>query len=203
MGTRKPATIRVKVPATCANLGAGFDVLGLAIGLHNIFVVNLADATQIEIEGNSAGMPKDESNLFYQAFAHLHKASGKEPPPLHVQMRLLVPPGRGLGSSATAVVGGLMAANALMGEPYTAEQLLPHAVELENGRHADNVAPVAARWAGGERAEWRGGSFVAGAFSRGLAGGALHPEFEMDTVQGRNVCPRSTAGQMSSSIRAG
>ena len=101
-----PDTIlQIRVPATSANLGPGFDVLGLALDLHNEFTLSLADTTRIEIEGDSQGMPLDESNLFYRAFSYLHEAQGKQVPPLLVKMRLAIPPARGLGSSATAVVG--------------------------------------------------------------------------------------------------
>src|SRR5437667_8519146 len=110
-GYRQPTTdlVRVTVPATSANLGPGFDVLGLALDLHNVFSVALAEATHIEIEGFSEGMPRDESNLFYRAFAHLHGLVGRPAPHVQIKMQLAIPPGRGLGSSATAVVGGLLA----------------------------------------------------------------------------------------------
>src|SRR5438132_10012273 len=72
--------LEIRVPATSANLGPGFDVLGLALDLHNEFAVSLADTTRIEIEGGgyNEGMPLDESNLFYRAFAHLYQAQGKQ-----------------------------------------------------------------------------------------------------------------------------
>src|SRR5687767_10336494 len=106
--------ISVSVPATAANLGAGFDVLGLALGLYNIFSVEPADTTRIEIKGYNDDLPTDDQNLFYLAFARLHELSGRAAPPLRVRMRLNIPPSRGLGSSATAVVGGLLAANAML-----------------------------------------------------------------------------------------
>ncbi len=182
--------LTIRVPATSANLGPGFDVLGLALDLRNEFTVSLADATRIETKGAVEGMPLDESNLFYRAFAHLYRAQGKQAPPLHVQMRLPIPPGRGLGSSATAVVGGLVAANVLMGAPYTREQLLPHAVQLEQGQHADNVAPALL---GGLVVNVIGseGAIISVSlpFPGELRAVLFIPDFVMDTVQGRTLMP--------------
>jgi homoserine kinase len=182
-------SIEVTVPATSANLGAGFDVLGMALDLHNVFRVTLAEATSVEIDGDGDGMPLDDSNLFYRAFAHLHEAAGKAAPPLHIKMRLQVPPGRGLGSSATAVVGGLLAANAFMGEPFQKRDLLPHAVQLEHGRHADNVA---AALLGGLVLNVVGGPEIVSLqvpVPTDLRAVLFIPEFAMDTVQGRALMP--------------
>ncbi len=179
----------IRVPATSANLGPGFDVLGLALDLHNEFTISPGETTQIEIEGDIDGMPLDDSNLFYRAFAHLYRAHGKQAPLLHVQMRLPIPPGRGLGSSATAVVGGLVAANTLMGEPFTCEQLLPHAVQLEQGQHADNVAPALL---GGLVVNVIGSEGVISVpmpFPEELCAVLFIPDFVMDTVQGRALMP--------------
>src|SRR6476620_3037962 len=69
--------IRVSVPATCANLGPGFDVLGLAVELYNTFEVAPAGDTVVEIDSDPEGMPRDGNNLFYRSFAHLYEAAGK------------------------------------------------------------------------------------------------------------------------------
>ncbi len=142
-GARERAgVVHVRVPATSGNMGPGFDVLGLALDLHNEFTAAPAAETRIEVDGAGGDLPRDATNLFYRAFAHLYAAVGRAAPPLHVRMRLPIPAGRGLGSSATAVVGGLLAANARLGAPFDAAGLLPHAVALEHGRHPDNVAPA-------------------------------------------------------------
>src|SRR3954447_17255821 len=114
----KSKIVEVRVPATSANLGAGFDVLGLALTLYNVFTVRPGESTTIEVVGYDGEMALDESNLFHRAFAHLYLLGGTQPPPVKIHMQLDVPHGRGLGSSATAVVGGLLAANTLLGEPY-------------------------------------------------------------------------------------
>src|SRR5436190_2077273 len=182
-------TLKIRVPATSANLGPGFDVLGLALDLHNEFTISPADTTRIEIEGYAQDMLLDESNLFYRAFAHLYQAQGKQPPPLHIGMKLPIPPGRGLGSSATAVVGGLVAANSLMGAPFTHEQLLPHAVQLEQGQHADNVAPALL---GGLVVNVISDNQVISVpmpFPEELRAVLFIPNFVMDTMQGRALMP--------------
>jgi homoserine kinase len=181
--------LTIRVPATCANLGPGFDVLGLALDLHNEFIVNQADGTYIKIEGLGHSMPHDESNLFYRAFSHLYQFRGEQAPPLHVQMRIAIPPGRGLGSSATAVVGGLVAANAFLGTPLTNDELLPHAVQLEPGRHPDNVAPALL---GGLVVNVLAGDRVTSLrvpFPDDLKAVLFIPHFTMDTVQGRALMP--------------
>src|SRR6266566_3758836 len=126
-------TLRVTVPATSANLGAGFDVLGLALDLHNIFTVTPADENKIEIIGYTGDLPHDDGNLFCKAFKHLHDLLNKPVPVVKVEMELRVPSGSGLGSSATAVVGGLVAANVFLDKPLGEADLLREAVKLEHG----------------------------------------------------------------------
>jgi homoserine kinase len=181
--------ISISVPATAANLGAGFDVLGLALGLYNIFSIEPAETTRIEIKGYNDDLPTDDQNLFYLAFARLHELSGRAAPPLRVRMRLNIPPARGLGSSATAVVGGLLAANAMLGEPYGLEQLLVEAVRLERGGHADNVAPALL---GGLIVNALDGGRVISLklpFPEDLRAVVFIPETGMDTIQGRLLLP--------------
>jgi homoserine kinase len=182
-------TLQITVPATSGNLGAGFDVLGLALELHNTFIVAPAATTHIEVEGGNAGMPADETNLFYRAFAHLCHAVGAAPPPLHVRMRLAIPSGRGLGSSATAVVGGLLAANACLGRPFGPEALLPHAVSLEHGQHPDNVAPALLGGLVVNVQTTAGVIAVPVPFPPELRAVLFMPDFDMDTVQGRALMP--------------
>lgn len=190
-GTHNPRskTLRVTVPASCANLGPGFDVMGLAVELHNSFSVSPSDATTIDIEGQAEGMPRDHTNLFYCSFARLYEAAGQTPPPLRVRMGLQVPPGSGLGSSATAVIGGLVAANTLLGTPLGEQELLAHAIDLEHGRHADNVAPallggLVVTVVEGERL-----TSLRVPFPNDLRAVLFIPNFRMDTVEGRALMP--------------
>ncbi len=185
------AALRVTVPATVGNMGAGFDVLGLALNLHNEFHVTQATETLITGDGLPGALPTGESNLFYRAFAHLYAAVGRPAPALRVRMRQCVPAGRGLGSSATAVVGGLLAANAYLGVPFAERALLAHAVELEHGRHPDNVAPALL---GGLVVNVMDGAGVLATpvpWPAELRAVLFMPEFDMDTVQGRALMPSS------------
>ena len=180
----------VRVPATAANLGPGFDVLGLALALYNDFVVRPGDAPlRITVEGTATMLPAGPSNLFYRAFAHLYAQVGQPVPPLDVTMQLHIPPGSGLGSSATAVVGGLLAANTWLGAPLTRAALLPLAVALEHGEHPDNVAPALL---GGLAVNTVAGATVHSVrvpFPNTIKAVVYLPDFMMDTVQGRSLMP--------------
>lgn len=131
----------VRVPATSANLGAGFDVFGLAVNLFNEFIVSESNKFEINIQGDS-NISTSDDNLFYKAFKFLFQKEEKPVPQVHIQMKLNIPPGRGFGSSATAVVGGLLSANVWLSNKYSKEELLQYAIRLECGQHPDNVSPA-------------------------------------------------------------
>ncbi len=136
-------SMTVRVPATTANLGPGFDCLGLALGLYNQMTFTLAPAgISVTIQGEGAGeLPAGPTNLTVVAaervFAHL----GRRPPGLRIVQENGIPIGSGLGSSAATILGGMLAANALMGGQLSREELLQLAVEMEG--HPDNVVPAA------------------------------------------------------------
>ena len=140
--------VTVRVPATTANLGPGFDCLGMALDLWNQVQVSLEERPSVSVQGQGAGeLPEDRDNLVYRAVEHLYQSRGMVAPGLTVRCRNEIPLERGLGSSAAAIVGGLLAANLLMsrasgdGEPratLSLEELLELAVYLEG--HPDNVA---------------------------------------------------------------
>jgi len=135
------ATCRVRVPATTANLGPGFDCLGLALDLWNTFRFTLeGDGLAVSIQGErGAGLPRDESNLVAQAFVRLCEAAGAAAPAgLHIHCDIRVPTSSGLGSSSTAVAAGLLGANALLGRPFDLTRILELAADMEG--HPDNVA---------------------------------------------------------------
>lgn len=194
-----PTSITVLTPATSANLGPGFDSLGLALQLYNRFDVEIGGndprTPQIEVQGElGADLSTGPDNLFFRAMGLLFARRQVQVPALKIRMHITIPPGCGLGSSATAVVGGLMAANELLRlqEPALAfekEDLLAPAVEIESGNHPDNVAPallgglVATTVVGGEiRA-------VKTRFPEALKAVIFTPSFPMDTVAGRKLLP--------------
>jgi homoserine kinase len=134
----------VNVPATTANIGPGFDCLGAALNLNNTFHLRSlkADSEDFELiiestEGSHLrGGPE---NLIYRSAQRVWREIGCAPRALEARVNLAVPPARGLGSSATAIVAGLLGANALEGEPLSKEKLLELAIDIEG--HPDNVVP--------------------------------------------------------------
>ena len=131
--------IRVRVPATSANLGPGFDALGLALRLHNVLELEPAEEPAIEVEGEGAAtLPRDPSHLAYRAALAVHARAGRPARAFRIRQRNRIPLGRGLGSSAAAIVAGAVVANALLGDPLDRQGLLDLAAELEG--HPDNVA---------------------------------------------------------------
>lgn len=195
-----PAQVTVLTPATSANLGPGFDSLGLALQLYNRFMVeecNEADPSHpiIEIRGAlGAGISTGPDNLFFRSFALLFERQEVPLPAVRIRMVIHLPHGSGLGSSATAVVGGLMAANEWLRAQNKAlpkEELLPLAVEAEAGNHPDNVAPallgglVATTHVDGKI------HAIKTPFPDALKAVIFTPSFPMDTVAGRKLLPAS------------
>jgi homoserine kinase len=136
--------VRVRVPASSANLGPGFDSLGLALGLHDeIEVTTGGDGVTVEVVGEgAAGVPRDERHLVVRAMrrAFDDMFGGAGPTGLHLRCRNAIPHARGLGSSAAAAVAGAVAAAALAGRDHRAER--PALLQLTAGMegHADNAA---------------------------------------------------------------
>lgn len=135
--------IRVRVPATTANLGPGFDCLGMAVSIYNHIEIERIDGDRLEIEttgpASTADIASDESNLVYQAAAHVLELAGKPTRGLRLRITLDAPLARGLGSSASAIAGGMFAANELIGKPLTIDDLARETTKMEG--HPDNVVP--------------------------------------------------------------
>lgn len=142
----KERMVTVSVPATSANLGPGFDSLGLALTLYNEVTFRSCERERraelvISVQGVDANkVATDESNLVYQSAMTIFDKAGKRPFSLHIQQINRIPVGSGLGSSSTAVLAGMMGANALLGKPFTDAEILAFAVAEEG--HPDNVAPA-------------------------------------------------------------
>lgn len=139
------STVSIAVPATTANLGPGFDCIGAALSLYNEFQFTQINSTETKLKINVTGaealrVQTDESNLLYQAFLKFYQHIQKTPPPVEIEIKLGVPLARGLGSSATAIVGGLVGANLLAGELLRQVDLMQLAIEMEG--HPDNVVPA-------------------------------------------------------------
>lgn len=137
--------IRVRVPATSANLGPGFDTLGLALTLYLEVAAEPAPGginLSFTGTGQEIVMGKPGSNLLLAAMEKVFVSSGEDLPGLNIYICNNIPLGKGLGSSAAAIVAGLFLANRLLGEPYPRQQLIKWAVEMEG--HADNIVPAVA-----------------------------------------------------------
>jgi len=139
--------VKVTVPATSANLGPGFDTLGVALDLRNTIEmseIGILDVI-IEAEGHGDLLERPENNMVYQAALKVFDRLSYRPHGLLIKEDVQIPVARGMGSSAAAIVGGLVAANALV-EQMTGrqgldrEELLRMAVEIEG--HPDNVTPA-------------------------------------------------------------
>lgn len=135
--------LNVSVPATSANLGPGFDCLGMALPLYNRFSVRERHDGQSMTTARGEGaeiLDGTADNLVLRAARRLYEAAECPFPGWELGLDSEIPLARGLGSSASAVVGGLLAANALLSEPFSPAEILAHATALEG--HPDNVAPA-------------------------------------------------------------
>ncbi|XID93622.1 homoserine kinase [Paenibacillaceae bacterium WGS1546] len=184
----------VRVPASTANLGPGFDSLGMALSLFAWISMAPAEQTRITLVGDRLeGVPLDKTNLVYEVAQAVFRKAGAELPELDIGIRSDIPLTRGLGSSASAIVGALAAANALIGEPLSEDELFRMATAFE--RHPDNVGAslfggvVVAAW-DGERAE-----YVRFDPPTGMEVLAAIPEFELSTKKARNVLPSQVSLQ--------
>lgn len=182
--------VRVRVPATSANLGPGFDALGLALALYNDVDAVEADAVTVSVEGEGRGqLPSDADNVVARGVRLAYEAADRPFKGVTLRCENRIPASRGLGSSAAAWVGGLVAGNALLGAPLDRDALLALATKSEG--HPDNVA--AALWGGltvscavGDRI-----SAIALPVPATLTWIVLVPQVTSSTAEARAVLPAS------------
>jgi homoserine kinase len=189
--------VTVKVPASTANLGPGFDTIGMAFSLYTVITMEIAEKTTISLLGDHLSqLPTDESNLVYEVAADLFRSLEQPVPPLAITISSEIPLTRGLGSSAAAIVGGLVAANVLMDLPYTMDELFSHAARLEG--HPDNVG---ASCFGGVIVSTMPNDdveevpYVHLPIPSSLRVLAVVPQFELKTTAAREVLPTTYAKQ--------
>ncbi len=140
MGSALEAKVTVRAPATSANMGPGFDCLGIALDIWNTVSVEVGDSG-FEISGQGQGeLPRDESNLVFQSIARVFEECDRALPSLTVRCHNDIPTTRGLGSSSAALVSGLTIGNELCGGQLGQDDLLQIAASIEG--HPDNVAPA-------------------------------------------------------------
>ncbi|MDH3600796.1 MAG: homoserine kinase [Candidatus Tectomicrobia bacterium] len=184
--------VRVKVPATTANLGSGFDIFGLALQLYNTYTLTLTCEPEWSVSlPPGIDLPSDADNLVFHAVRQVFQRLGAVPPSLHLDQEIDIPLSRGLGSSASAIIGGLVAANRLTGSTLDHATLLAMATEIEG--HPDNVTPAL-----------MGGMTLCYATSAQYCYLALPipqnvqivvaiPDFELNTSQARSVLPNQVS----------
>ncbi|MBD2515833.1 homoserine kinase [Nostoc sp. FACHB-973] len=182
--------VTVTVPATTANLGPGFDCIGAALKLYNQFKFTRVEegGLIIAVTGEEAQrVQTDESNLLYQAFIRFYQHIEQTPPSVKIEIQLGVPLARGLGSSATAIVGGLVAANQLEGGPMSQSQVMELAIAMEG--HPDNVVPAllgGCRLAATSGAGWE---ICDVPWHQDIIPVLAIPDFELSTSEARRVLP--------------
>ncbi len=182
--------VTVRVPATTANLAAGFDCLGCALGLYNTLHFRTADT--LRISGCEAAY-QNEENLAWQGYARVLRALGLPKEGVHIHIQADIPVSRGLGSSAALLVAGAVAANARHGNPLSNKTLLALCAELEG--HPDNVAPALM---GGLTASFTADTAVycvSYPVHPALRFVALIPDFPLSTHAARSVLPATVPYQ--------
>ncbi|WP_068615790.1 homoserine kinase [Paenibacillus tuaregi] len=180
--------VRVKVPASTANLGPGFDTLGMALSLYAWIEMKPAHQTKFHLYGDEMnGIPTDKTNLIYQVAQSVFQEAGVDLPELEISMYSDIPLTRGLGSSASAIIGALAAANELIGVPLTKDKLFDMATALE--KHPDNVG--ASLFGGIIAASWNGqhADYIRIEPPTGMGVLVAIPDFQLSTSKARGVLP--------------
>ena len=182
----------VKIPATSANMGVGFDSTGLAIELYNtIHFFEIEEPLIIETDKESPNVPKDKRNLIYRAAKYTAEKYGKKLPGLYMKQFYEIPSTRGLGSSAACIVGGICIADTLLGLGLERMEMLNIATDLEG--HPDNVAP--AIFGGVCISAVDDGKIVSHPIPirDDLAVAVLIPSFTLSTKKARSVLPEQVS----------
>jgi len=180
--------VKVRVPATTANLGAGFDIFGLALTLYNEFEVEEVDGVFIESYPENEFLKNPENNLFIKVVKYLCEAEGNTFHGAKLKQTVNIPVARGLGSSATAIVAGILTGFAVHKKPLTDEEFFKVAYLFEP--HPDNLLPA-----------WKGGLIAALKtedktyyskieFPQELKAVVVIPDFELSTELARSVLPK-------------
>lgn len=186
------AGVRVKVPASTANLGPGFDTLGMALSLYAWIEMKPAEATNIHLYGDQMkGIPTNKNNLIYEVAQSVFREAGVSLPELEISMYSDIPLTRGLGSSASAIVGALVAANELIGSPLDQAKLFDMATALE--KHPDNVG--ASLFGGLITAVWDGAhaEYLRIEPPADLEVLVAIPDFQLSTSKARQVLPEQVS----------
>ncbi|ETW94326.1 MAG: hypothetical protein ETSY1_35355 [Candidatus Entotheonella factor] len=180
--------VQVRVPASTANLGSGFDIFGMALDIYNTFSLHVTTTSQWSVSvPESLMVPTNRDNLVFQSACRLFKEVGFDPQGLHLELDINVPLARGLGSSSSAIIGGLVAANVMVGSPCDRDALLDMAIEIEG--HPDNVTPALM---GGMTLSYKTGDthrYLNLPCPSDLRIVLAIPDFQLGTAQARSILP--------------
>jgi len=182
----------VRVPATSANLGPGFDAMGLALGLYDEIEVRLvaSDEIRVDVTGEGAGeVPDGEDHLVVRALRHTLEVAGAPLTGMHLRCANRIPHGRGLGSSAAAVVSGIVAARGLLADPQALGRTTMLGIATAFEGHPDNAAPALR---GGATLAWSGPAgprAVDLELDPRIAATVLVPDVRLATSRARGVLP--------------
>lgn len=133
--------IKVKVPASSANMGAGFDTMGIALSLYNRMTIEeIPEGIEIYASEGGKFAPKDENNLIYRAMQNVFDSVGYKSKGIRIKQNSDIPMTRGLGSSSACIIGGMLAANIISGRRLTYNEIMHLAAKMEG--HPDNVGPA-------------------------------------------------------------
>lgn len=183
--------VTVKVPASTANLGSGFDCMGIALDLYSVATFEEID-TGLEININDPSrefLPTDESNYVYQAMLKVFNKCNRFPKGVRISSHTDIPITRGLGSSSSSMVMGLFGANELVGKPFSKDELLQMAYEIEG--HPDNVTPTIF---GGFTVAVNDNNkiiYTKTEIDKSVCFAAMVPEFYLATRKSRSVLPKN------------
>ncbi|MEA5095439.1 MAG: homoserine kinase [Sedimentibacter saalensis] len=178
--------VRVTVPATTANIGPGFDTLGLALNMYNVY--NFEEIEQGLIIEGCPDEYNNEDNLIYKSFVIAAKEMGKEVKGLKISMNTEIPVSRGLGSSSACIVGGVYGANELLHGGLSKDELFKIAVKIEG--HPDNIAPAVYGGLTASLVEDDKTYCMKYNLSEKLKFCALIPDFETSTCEARKLLPQ-------------
>lgn len=179
--------IRIDVPATSANLGSGFDSLGIALTMKNRVWMEESDSLEITCT-DEVQVPTDSSNLIFWAASHLYEICGKKLPGLRIIQENNIPLARGLGSSSACIVAGILGANRFMGNPLSQTDLIHLAAKIEG--HPDNTSPALSGGLVASAMEGERVYSVSVPVSDKIRFAVMIPPFELKTEQARAVLPK-------------
>lgn len=178
--------IRVQVPATSANLGSGFDSLGVALTMYNQVWLEESDSVLISSR-DSVKIPTDKTNLIYETAEALYRKCGRKLPGLKIIQQNDIPMTRGLGSSSACIVAGLVGANRLLGNPLSKQDLVDFASEIEG--HPDNTTPALCGGLVTSAMENSKIFSVSVPVAQNISFGVFIPPFELKTEVARGMLP--------------